>query len=53
MATHHTGFLELMDRIIVLEEGNCVLEGRFNLWLRCKIAYLFCKYAVRVQVLGH
>ena len=30
MATHHTGFLELMDRIIVLEEGNCVLEGRSN-----------------------
>ena len=30
MATHHTGFLELMDRIIVLEEGKCVLEGRSN-----------------------
>ena len=30
MATHHTGFLELMDRIIVLEEGKCVLEGRWN-----------------------
>ena len=30
MATHHTGFLEMMDRIIILEDGKCVLEGRFD-----------------------